>query len=254
MFASTQTLKVSQYPEKHVVQSYITLSNRATHPDFASHWESDYFKKRFIDEFETLASSFHVDATRHGVDGRNLPSFGFIETYLPAKDAQTITTRALENIQSCYRETIDEQLLPRVFSQPLLHYVRWPKIQREAPELQLIEQSSFTRPWKGQDFIDHMNTKNCLGLVAETSDRIVGYAMYEQYDDRIHLVNLAVNPADRRQGIGKSLFKKLKSKLSLDIRTYLTAAVKEPTAQSEPFFRSQGCHRDFQSGDFVYQI
>ncbi|MEK6238743.1 MAG: ribosomal-protein-alanine N-acetyltransferase RimI, partial [Planctomycetales bacterium] len=52
-------------------------------------------------------------------------------------------------------------------------HIRW-MIRRDMPEVLAIENSSFEFPWSEEDFLRSLQQRNCIGMVAEWEDSIVG--------------------------------------------------------------------------------
>jgi ribosomal-protein-alanine N-acetyltransferase len=118
-------------------------------------------------------------------------------------------------------------------------HIRW-MIRRDMPEITEIEQSSFEFPWSEDDFIRCLRQRNCIGMVAECDDRIVGFMIYELHKTRLHVLNLAVHQDFRRRGIGAQMARKLISKLSHDRRNRILLEVRETNLAAQLFFRSAG--------------
>ena len=57
-------------------------------------------------------------------------------------------------------------------------HIRW-MIRRDMPEVLGIENQSFEFPWSGDDFVRCLRQCNCIGMVAEHEDRVVGFMIYE---------------------------------------------------------------------------
>ena len=69
-----------------------------------------------------------------------------------------------------------------------------------------IEQATFKKPWKREDFIKEMTTNTCARyLVAEEEGRIWGFAGAWIVLDEAHITNIAVLEAYRGRGIGRAL-------------------------------------------------
>ncbi len=68
--------------------------------------------------------------------------------------------------------------------QDLRVHIRW-MIRRDMPEILGIEDRSFEFPWLEEDFIRCLRQRNCIGMVAEHDDRIVGFMIYELHKNRI---------------------------------------------------------------------
>jgi ribosomal-protein-alanine N-acetyltransferase len=113
-------------------------------------------------------------------------------------------------------------------------------IRRDMPSVEHIEQVIFPNPWSHDDFIRCLRQRNCIGMIAEYGDDLVGYMIYELHKNRIHILNFAVDPKYRRDGIGTAMLAKLKGKLSCDRRIALSLEVRETNIDAQLFFRSQG--------------
>lgn len=117
--------------------------------------------------------------------------------------------------------------------------VRW-MIQRDMPEVLAIEAESFEFPWSEEDFVRCLRQRNCIGMVAECEDRVVGYMVYELHNTRIHVLNFAVASDCRRRGVGSQMIAKLVSKLSLQYRQAIVMEVRETNLAAQSFFRANG--------------
>src|SRR6476646_6044993 len=80
-------------------------------------------------------------------------------------------------------------------------HIRW-MIRRDMPEVLQAEQESFDFSWTEDDFLRCLRQRNCIGMVAELDDRVVGFMIYELHKNRLHVLNFAVAGAFLRQGIG----------------------------------------------------
>ncbi len=123
-------------------------------------------------------------------------------------------------------------------SQSCVH-IRW-MIRRDMPSVLAIEESSFEFPWSEEEFIRCLRQRNCIGMVAERDDAVVGFMIYELHKNRLHLLNFSVNPACRRSAIGSSMVEKLSSKLSQDRRNRITLEVRETNLDAQLFFKHHG--------------
>lgn len=118
-------------------------------------------------------------------------------------------------------------------------HIRW-LIRRDLPEVLAIEQASFEFPWGEREFADCLSRRNCVGMVAQYGQKIVGYMIYELGKSRIHLLNLAVAPNYRRKGIGSQMIAKLISKLTPEQREKIYLEVRESNLPAQLFFRANG--------------
>ena len=117
-------------------------------------------------------------------------------------------------------------------------HIRW-MIRRDMPEVLRAEQESFDYSWTEDDFLRCLRQRNCIGMVAEHEDRVVGFMIYELHKTKLHVLNFAVDPAWRRVGVGTQMVTKLIGKLSSHRRTKITLAVRESNLAAQLFFRSQ---------------
>jgi ribosomal-protein-alanine N-acetyltransferase len=118
-------------------------------------------------------------------------------------------------------------------------HIRW-MIRRDMPEVLDIEKQCFEYPWLEEDFIHSLRQRNCIGMVAEHDDRVVGFMIYELLKTRIHVLNFAVCPASRRRGVGTQMLAKLAAKLSTQRRTRIVLEVRETNLAAQLFFRANG--------------
>ena len=117
-------------------------------------------------------------------------------------------------------------------------HIRW-MIRRDMPEVLRAEQESFDYSWTEDDFLRCLRQRNCIGMVAEIDDRVVGFMIYELHKSKLHVLNFAVAPDARRRGVGTQMVTKLIGKLSSHRRTKITLAVRESNLGAQLFFRTQ---------------
>lgn len=118
-------------------------------------------------------------------------------------------------------------------------HIRW-MIRRDMPEVLKIESECFEFPWSEDEFIRCLRQRNCIGMVAEHDDRVVGFMIYELNKMRLHVLNFAVAADFRRQGVATQMVSKLVGKLSAQRRTRITLEVRETNLDAQLFFRNAG--------------
>ena len=118
-------------------------------------------------------------------------------------------------------------------------HIRW-MIRRDMPEVLDIEDESFEFPWLEEDFIRCLRQRNCIGMVAEHEDRVVGFMIYELYKNRIHVLNFSVGSEYRRRGVASQMIAKLIAKLSSQRRNRILLEVRETNLDAQLFFRESG--------------
>lgn len=118
-------------------------------------------------------------------------------------------------------------------------HIRW-MIRRDMPEVLDIENCSFEFPWSEEDFIRCLRQRNCIGMVSEHDENVVGFMIYELHKTRLHILNFAVHDDYRRRGVGQQMVGKLISKLSHQRRSRILLEVRETNLMAQLFFRNCG--------------
>lgn len=118
-------------------------------------------------------------------------------------------------------------------------HIRW-LIARDMPEVLPIERLSFDFPWPEEDFLRCLRERNCIGMVAEHENTVIGFMLYELHESRLHILNFAVHPDWRRSLVGAQMAAKLISKLSNHRRRRITVDVRETNLAAQVFFHAQG--------------
>ncbi|MDA7950664.1 MAG: ribosomal protein S18-alanine N-acetyltransferase [Pirellulaceae bacterium] len=116
---------------------------------------------------------------------------------------------------------------------------RW-LIRRDLPAVLEIEQTCFDSPWLPSECGQCLQQRNCVGMVTEFEDKVVGYMIYELHKRRVHLLNFAVDEGFRRKGIATQMIGKLVKKLSNHRRTRIVVEVRETNLRAQLFFRKSG--------------
>ncbi len=118
-------------------------------------------------------------------------------------------------------------------------HIRW-MIRRDMPAVLGIENNCFEFAWTEEDFIRCLRQRNCIGMVAEKDDEVVGFMIYELHKNRLHILNFAVHEDHRRCGVGNAMVSKLLSKLSHERRNRIMLEVRETNLEAQLFFKSLG--------------
>ncbi len=116
-------------------------------------------------------------------------------------------------------------------------HIRW-MIRRDMPEVLEIERAVFEYAWTEEDFVHCIRQRNCIGMVAELDEQIVGFMIYELHKSKLRVLNFAVAAEYHRNGIGSQMVAKLKSKLSHQRWSRLVLEVRETNLQAQFFFRA----------------
>jgi len=118
-------------------------------------------------------------------------------------------------------------------------HIRW-MIRRDMPEVLAIEHAGFEFPWCEEEFLRVLRQRNCIGMVAELGERVVGFMIYELHKSRLNVLDFAVHPEFRRQAIGQQMVDKLVGKLSSHRRTRIMLHLRETNLPAQFFYKSQG--------------
>lgn len=82
---------------------------------------------------------------------------------------------------------------------------------RDLNSIEDIERSSYPTPWSRSMFAGELAKPSsiCLGAIDSERDELVGYLIISRYVDAWHVMNVAVAPERRRQGIASALLQRL---------------------------------------------
>jgi [ribosomal protein S18]-alanine N-acetyltransferase len=116
-------------------------------------------------------------------------------------------------------------------------HIRW-MIRRDMSDVLRTERDSFEFSWTEEDFLKCLRQRNCIGMVAECEEKVIGFMIYELHKAKLHVLNFAVHPEQRRLGVGKQMIAKLIGKLSSHRRTKITLAVRETNLGAQLFFKA----------------
>jgi ribosomal-protein-alanine N-acetyltransferase len=79
----------------------------------------------------------------------------------------------------------------------------------DLPQVIAVERRAFPTPWSLAMFVLELSKPSGVCLAAVQGSRIVGYLICARYADVMHLMNIAVDPAARRQGIATMLLERM---------------------------------------------
>jgi [ribosomal protein S18]-alanine N-acetyltransferase len=122
-------------------------------------------------------------------------------------------------------------------------------VYSDLPSVIGIERRSFVTPWSLAMFVLELSKPSgiCLATVDEEG-ALIGYLVCSRYDDVWHLMNVAIDPARRRERLATDLIEQLfenaghEARFTLEVRVSNTAAI----AMYERFgFKSAGVRRRY---------
>lgn len=79
----------------------------------------------------------------------------------------------------------------------------------DVPAIADLEKICFSDPWSENSITSELHNRLSYWLVAEDNGQIAGYIGSQSVLDGADVMNLAVSPSYRRQGIGQALIKEL---------------------------------------------
>ncbi len=79
----------------------------------------------------------------------------------------------------------------------------------DLPAVIAIERRSFPTPWSLAMFVLELSKPAGICLSAKSGDRLLGYLVCSRYDQVWHLMNVAIDPDERRAGIATGLIRSL---------------------------------------------
>ena len=79
----------------------------------------------------------------------------------------------------------------------------------DLPQVIAIERRAFPTPWSLAMFVLELSKPSGVCLAARRDRRMCGYVVCSRYDTVWHIMNVAVDPDDRRQGLGTALITRL---------------------------------------------
>ncbi len=100
-----------------------------------------------------------------------------------------------------------------------------------------IETLSFRTPWSRQSLESELHHNLAHYLVAEDGGRVIGYCGMWVLFEECHITNIAVDPAYRKQGVGKALlFAAMEVGLMYDAEA-ITLEVRETNRIAQDMYR-----------------
>lgn len=84
-----------------------------------------------------------------------------------------------------------------------------PMTMDDISQIAALEKMCFSMPWSERLFINELENNNSYFLTIKIRNELIGYAGFWLIVDEAHIVNLAVHPEFRRQGMGGMLLKNI---------------------------------------------
>jgi [ribosomal protein S18]-alanine N-acetyltransferase len=123
---------------------------------------------------------------------------------------------------------------------------------RDLDSIDAIERASYPTPWSRSMFAAELRKPSGLAIGAfdEETRALVGYAFVSRYVDAWHVMNVAVAPEFRRQGVASALLRRVFDVTDSDQRRGYTLEVRVSNAEAIRLyerlgFQSRGIRRGY---------
>lgn len=114
-------------------------------------------------------------------------------------------------------------------------------VPSDLPEVVAIERASFPNPWTGPLFLQELQVGFSRTVVARDADgAIAGYLCRWLVADEIHVLNVAVAPSVRGQGLGAALMRHVLDEAAVCRVTAVTLEVRRSNAAGRRLYDSFG--------------
>ena len=115
-----------------------------------------------------------------------------------------------------------------------------PMNEHHVPQIALLEQECFADPWSQQSIASELHNPLSLWLVAQEGQTLLGYVGSQTCQDETDMMNIAVSPASRRQGVARALIEALVSALRERGSKQLTLEVRASNGPARQLYESLG--------------
>jgi [ribosomal protein S18]-alanine N-acetyltransferase len=109
----------------------------------------------------------------------------------------------------------------------------------DLPQVIAIERRAFPTPWSLAMFVLELSKPSGICLAATRGERIVGYTICSRYDTVWHVMNIAVDPDERRQGLASALLAELYARVA-DPRARFTLEVRRSNQVAIELYERDG--------------
>jgi ribosomal-protein-alanine N-acetyltransferase len=101
----------------------------------------------------------------------------------------------------------------------------------DLPQVIALERRAFPTPWSLAMFVLELSKPSGVCLAAVQATKLIGYLICSRYDQVWHLMNIAVDPPARRQGVASGLLAQMfeaagnDAEYTLEVRASNAAAI-----------------------------
>ena len=111
---------------------------------------------------------------------------------------------------------------------------------REVPQVAELEKLCFAMPWSEKSVAGELDNPLALWLVAMDGESLAGYVGSQTVMDETDMMNLAVTPQFRRQGVGEALVNALVASLKEMGSRCLTLEVRDSNEAARALYGKLG--------------
>ena len=115
-----------------------------------------------------------------------------------------------------------------------------PMNEHHVPQIALLERECFADPWSQQSIASELHNPLSLWLVAQEGQTLLGYVGSQTCLDETDMMNIAVSPTSRRQGVARALIEALVSALRERGSNQLTLEVRASNGPARQLYESLG--------------
>lgn len=115
-----------------------------------------------------------------------------------------------------------------------------PMNEHHVPQVALLERECFADPWSQRGIASELHNPLSLWLVAQEGQTLLGYIGSQTCLDETDMMNIAVSPASRRQGVARALIEALVSALRERGSKQLTLEVRASNGPARQLYESLG--------------
>lgn len=109
----------------------------------------------------------------------------------------------------------------------------------DLPQIIALERRAFPTPWSLAMFVLELSKSGGVPLAALEGEALVGFLICSRYDTVWHIMNIAVDPARRREGIATVLLHALIDRID-DARARFTLEVRESNVGAIALYERYG--------------
>jgi ribosomal-protein-alanine N-acetyltransferase len=114
--------------------------------------------------------------------------------------------------------------------------------EADLEEVMEIEAASFRAPWPIENFRNELeNQLSRFVTVRVNGGTMAGFAIYWIAAEEVHLINLAVHPGWRRNGIARTLLDRIYSDGTSELCRILALEVRKSNSAAISLYKSIGC-------------